>query len=181
MAKMGVGIGTGKIYVDQSLKPGLIYTLPPLVVINTGDEASDYSVTAQSRENQEQLKTAKEWFSFEPETFHLDPNQSQVVTIRLTLPVKGVKPGDYFAFLQAFPVQKTDVVGASVNIAAAAKLYFTVVPTNFFAGIYYRLISLMALYNPWSYVVLFTILAVILIMILRRFISFNIGINLKKK
>lgn len=182
MAKMGVGIvGIGKINVDQPLKPGLIYTLPSLVVANTGDEASDYSVTVQFREKQEQLKASKDWFSFEPKNFHLEPDQTQIVTIRMTLPVKGVKPGDYFAFLQAYPIQKTDVVGTSIGIAAAAKLYFTVVPVNFFAGIYYRLISLVALYNPWSYVVLYTILAAILVMILRRFISFNIGINLKKK
>lgn len=181
MAKMGVGVGTGKINVDQTLKPGLIYTLPSLVVINTGDEASDYTVTAKTREAQDQLKPDPSWFSFEPSTFYLEPNKSQIVAIKMTLPIKSVRPGDYFSFLQAFPVQATDVSGTSVNIAAAAKLYFTIAPSNFFVGVYYRIISLMKLYSPWSQVILYTILATMLVLIIRRFVSFNIGINFKKK
>ena len=181
LAKIGVGVGTGKIVVDQPMKPGLIYTLPPLVVLNTGDEASDYGVTIQHRENQEQMKPAKEWFSFEPSSFHLNPGESKVVQIKLTLPIKGARPGDYFAFLQAYPKQKAGVSGTSVNIAAAAKLYFTIVPSNFFAGIYYRIVSLLTLYSPWGYIVLVVIGATLLLGILRRFISFNIGLSVKKK
>ncbi len=41
-ARIGVGVGTGKITIDENLKPGIIYKLPPLTVVNTGDEASDY-------------------------------------------------------------------------------------------------------------------------------------------
>ena len=181
LAKIGVGVGTGKIVVDQPMKPGLIYTLPPLVVLNTGDEASDYGVTIQHRENQEQMKPAKEWFSFEPSSFYLNPGESKVVQIKLTLPIKGARPGDYFAFLQAYPKQKAGVSGTSVNIAAAAKLYFTIVPSNFFAGIYYRIVSLLTLYSPWGYIVLVVIGATLLLGILRRFISFNIGLSVKKK
>jgi hypothetical protein len=186
LARIGVGVGTGKIVVDQPLKPGLIYTLPSLMVLNTGDEPGEYGVSIEYHEGQETnpemgLKPAKEWLSFEPKKFHLEPGQAQQVQIKLSLPVKGVKPGQYFAYLEGHPVKK-DVVGqTTIGVAAAAKLYFRVAPANFFAGIYYRITSLFALYSPWSYVVLAIVVAAILIALFRRFFSFNIGISFKKK
>lgn len=181
LAKIGVGVGTGKIQIDQPLKPGLIYTLPPLTVLNTGDEPSEYGVGIQHRENQPQMIPSKEWFSFEPSQFHLEPGKMQVVQIKLTLPVSGVKPGEYFAFLQGFPVSKATAGATSVGVAAAAKLYFTVAPANFFAGIYYRAISLLKLYSPWSYVISAVVVAALLVVLLRRFFSFNFGVSLRKR
>lgn len=181
LAKIGVGMATGKIQVDQELKAGLIYTLPPITVLNTGDEPSEYGVGIQYHENQPEMRPLKEWFSFEPLNFHLEPGQSQIVQVKLTLPMTGAKPGDYFAFLQGFPVKKAMAGSTSVGVAAAAKLYFTVAPANFFIGIYYRVVSLMALFSPWSYVGSAIIIVVLAIIIFRRFFSFNIGINLKKK
>jgi hypothetical protein len=186
LARIGVGVGTGKIVVDQPLKPGLIYTLPSLMVLNTGDEPGEYGVSIEYHEGQETnpqmgLKPAKEWLSFEPEKFHLEPGQAQQVKIKLSLPVKGVKPGQYFAYLEGHPVKK-DVAGqTTIGVAAAAKLYFKVAPANFFVGLYYRIASLFALYSPWSYVVLAIVVAAILIALFRRFFSFNIGISFKKK
>jgi hypothetical protein len=186
LARIGVGVGTGKIVVDQPLKPGLIYTLPSLMVLNTGDEPGEYGVSIEYHEGQEAnpemgLKPAKEWLSFEPEKFHLEPGQAQQVQIKLSLPVKGVKPGQYFAYLEGHPVKK-DVAGqTTIGVAAAAKLYFRVAPANFFAGVYYRIVSLFALYSPWSYVVLAIVVAAILIALFRQFFSLNIGISFKKK
>ncbi len=180
-AKIGVGVGTGKIQMDQPLKPGLIYTLPSLVVINTGDEPAEYGVGIQHREKQPEKIPSKEWFSFEPLNFHLEPGQSRIVQIKLTLPVKGVEPGDYFAFLQGFPIQKIETGQASVGVAAAAKLYFTVAPSNIFVGIYYRTLSLLTLYSPWSYVILAIIIAALVVVLFRKFFSFNIGLSRKTK
>ncbi len=181
VAKIGVGVGTGVIRVDQPLKPGLIYTLPSLAVLNTGDEPYEYGVGIQYHENQPELRPPREWFSFEPSQFHLEPEQVQHVQIKLSLPVKGAEPGNYFAFLQGYPLKKTGATGTSVGIAAAAKLYFTVVPANLFAGFYYRIISLLTLYAPWSYVILTIVALAVLITVFRRYVSFNIGINIRKK
>lgn len=181
MAKIGVGVGTGKIYVDQPLKAGLIYTIPPITIINTGDEPSEYGVGIQYHENQPEMRPAKEWFGFEPLNFYLEPGQTQVVQIKLTLPVTGAKPGDYFVFLQGFPVKKAQAGSTSVGVAAASKLYFTVAPANFFIGVYYRIVSLLTFYSPWSYVVSVVVIAALLIALFRRFFSFNIGVSLKKK
>lgn len=178
-ARIGVGVGTGKIQVGEPLKPGLIYTLPSFTVFNSGDEPSEYGVGIQFHENQPEMRPLKEWFNFEPSQFYLEPGQSQVVQIKLTLPVKGVKPGDYFVFLQGFPVKKTTAGGTSVGVAAAAKLYFTVAPANFFAGIYYRIGSFFALYSPWSWVVLGMVLAAILIVLFKKHFAFQIGVKKK--
>ena len=181
LAKIGVGVGIGKIQVDQPLKSGLIYTLPDFVLVNTGDEPSEYGVQIVYHENQKEMRPAKEWFKFEPSQFYLEPGQSQLVQIKLTLPIRGAQPGDYFAFLQGRPLQKTESGMTSVGVAAATKLYFTVTPANFFVGIYYRIGSLLKLYSPWSYVVLTVIIAALLIILFRRFFSFNIGVSFKKK
>src|SRR3989338_3544623 len=181
LAKIGVGVGIGKIQVDQPLKSVLIYTLPNFVLVNTGNEPSEYGVQIVYHENQKEMRPAKEWFKFEPSQFFLEPGQSQLVQIKLTLPIRGAKPGDYFAFLQGRPLQKTESGMTSVGIAAATKLYFTVTPANFFTGVYYRVGSLLKLYSPWSYVVLTVIIAALLVVILRRFFSFNIGFSRRKK
>ena len=99
LAKIGVGVGIGKIQVDQPLKSGLIYTLPNFVLVNTGNEPSEYGVQIVYHENQKEMRPAKEWFKFEPSQFFLEPGQSQLVQIKLTLPIRSAKPGDYFAFL----------------------------------------------------------------------------------
>lgn len=165
---VGVGVGTGKIQVDKPLNPGSVYIVPPLTVINTGSEPSEYTVSIDYSGNQTQLKPNKEWFSFEPLQFALQPNQSQVVQIKMTLPIKTV-PGDYFAYLQAQPTKKTATAGsATIGVAAAAKLYFTIAPANIFQGIYYRFISIYTRYHPWDTIVLAIIFVAILILLFRK-------------
>lgn len=186
LARIGVGVGIGKIVVEQTLKPGWIYNLPSLPVLNTGDEPSEYGVSIEYHEGQENnpqmgLKPKKEWFSFEPSSFYLEPGQAQQVQIKLTLPLKGVQPGNYFAYLEAHPVKKEVSGQTSVGVAAAAKLYFKVAPANIFVGIYYRIISLFTFYSPWSYVVLAIIVIAILVYLFRKFFSVKIGVELKKK
>lgn len=174
---IGVGVGTGKIQVDQILKPGLIYTIPPLTVVNTGDEPAEYTVSIDYNSKQTELKPGKEWFSFEPLVFHLEPSVSQVVQIKLTLPVK-ITPGDYFAYVQGQPVQKTSTTGGtSIGVAAAAKLYFTVAPANIWQGIYYRFISVYSRFHPWDTI----ILAIVFVAILFRFIGKRFKFKIARK
>ena len=114
-ARIGVGVGTGKIVVDQKLKPGIIYQLPPLTVVNTGDETSEYGVGISYFQNQKQLMPDESWFIFSPETFHLDPGKVQVVDIKLNLPVNA-KPGDYFAYLEGHPAKKVKSGATSIGV-----------------------------------------------------------------
>lgn len=177
-ARIGVGVGTGKIVVEQKLKPGIIYQLPPLTVVNTGDEPSDYGVGISYFQNQKQLMPDEGWFIFSPKTFHLDPGKVQVVDIKLNLPVNA-KPGDYFAYVEGHPAKKVKSGVTSIGVAAAAKLYFTVVPANLFQAIYYKVTSFWTLYQPWTNGAAILIGIVALILLMNRFL--HIEINLKKK
>jgi len=178
-ATLGVGVGTGKIEMDKPLKPGGLYTLPSLTVINTGDEPSDYGVSVEYKGDQPKMSPPKEWFIFTPDTFHLEPGQSQVVQVQVNIPIKTV-PGDYFAYLQGAPKRVSNSAGgATIGIGAAAKLLFTIKPANIFQGLYYRTFFLITTNTPWSYVVLAIIVMAILVALFKKFFSFNVGIKRK--
>jgi len=178
LANIGVGIGSGKITLQQQLKPGGIYEIPALVVLNTGDEPSEYGLSVEFNENQAELKPMRDWFSFMPASFHLEPGQSQTVKIVLSLPVKAA-PGAYFAYLEAHPIKK-DVPGqSSVGIASAAKLYFTVMPASIFQASYYRASYFLSNYAPWTYIILGILALALIILICKRFFKFSIGISVK--
>lgn len=176
-ARIGVGVATGKIKVQDKLKPGIIYNLPALTVINTGDVPSDYEVDVTYYEKQPQLKPPNDWFIFSPQRFHLDPGKVQIINIKLNLPI-SVTPGDYFGFLEAHPIQKDTVGKTTIGIAAATKLYFTLVPANIFYGLYYKIISFWEIYAPWPQRVLTVIVLIGALLFIRKF--FNIQIGLKK-
>ena len=179
-ATLGVGVGTGKIEFEESLKPGGLYNFPSLTVINTGDEASDYGVSVEYKGDQPKMSPPKEWFIFTPATFYLEPGQSQVVQVQANIPIKTI-PGDYFAYLEGHPVRKSSSNGgATIGIGAAAKLSFTIMPANLLQGIYYRLVFIIQKYTPWSYVILVVLGMSILLAIFKKFFSFNLGISRKK-
>ena len=177
LAGVGVGVNLGKIKVDEPLKPGGIYNFPSIGVINTGDTPGDYELAVTYHQDQPELRPAQEWFSFTPSTFHLEPGQSQNVAIRLTLPVK-IKPGDYFAYLEAHPIIKAGP-GTTIGVAAATKTYFSVIPANIWQAIYWRVSSFLTMHAPWTYVVLVIILGAIIIAIFRKFFAFHIAIRKK--
>lgn len=163
--KIGVGVAPGKIMIEEELKPGGTYYLSSMSVINTGEIGSYYAINLGSQAGQEQLRPEKEWLVFSPDKFYLDTNKSQLVRITLNLPLK-TQPGEYLVFLQASPV-KENQSGASVGIAAATKLYFTVLPGNIFQAIYYKYYIP---YHPWNTIVIgIIILAIIFTFLGRKF------------
>lgn len=168
LAKVGVGVGTGKIEVSEKLKAGSTTKIPSIVVINTGDETSFYEIQIDYRDNVPEIRPAKEWFVFEPQVFELDPGEQKVVNITLKLPVKGVEPGDYFAFVSASPVKILEEGRASINVAAASRLYFSVDYTNIFQALYYRFANFYSNYHPWNTIVLVVIFLVTFIMIFKN-------------
>lgn len=176
-AGVGVGVNLGKIEIDQALKPGAIYNLPSIGVINTGDEAGEYELAITYHQDQAQLRPGKDWFSFSPASFTLEPGASQSVAVKLTLPMK-VKPGDYFCYLEAHPIIKAGP-GTTIGVAAASKTYFSVAPANIWQAIYYKLTSLMTMHAPWTYVVLAIVLGAIIIAIFKKLFVFHIGIKRK--
>lgn len=178
-AAVGVGVGTGKIFVEDKLHPGMLYELPSLAVINTGDVAADYGVGIAYHEGQEQLKPLEDWFSFKPETFHLQPGEIKNVTVTLAVPLK-VEPGEYFTYLEGFPVKAASTAGeTSISIAAAAKLYFTVEPASVLQGIYYRIKSFWIGNQPYTNIVLGIFVCLFVIKYIREHLNINISVNKK--
>lgn len=180
-SKIGVGVGTGKIEVEEKLKPGVIYDLPDLTVINTGDEASDYTVSIQHREYQEEEKPPEEWFNFNPSDFYLEPGESQVVDIDLSIPLNDAKPVKYFAFLSGSPTKKAEDGSTTIGVAAAAKLYFEVAPGNIFEAIYYRALSIYKKTLPWSNIALGTVMFLIVVGLVKRYINIDVGLKKEKR
>ena len=176
-AKIGVGVNSGKIQVDQKLKSGMIYRLPTITVINTGTEASDYEVSVAFHQRQPELRPNAGWFIFSPKRFYLEPGKTQLVEMKINLPLI-TEPGNYFAYLQASPAKKSNSSGTTIGVAAATKLYFTIVQANFFLGIYYNIASFFQVYSPWPQ--RFTIILVFIIILLLAKKFLNIQINLKK-
>lgn len=180
LARLGVGIGTGKIEVQDILKPGIIYSLPPFAVLNTGDQPSDYAVLVAYHQNQPELRPAREWFTFDPPQFHLEPGKVQMVQTKLYLPIK-TPPGKYFAYVEGHPVQKGNSGDTVVGIAAASKLYFTVAPANLILGVYYRVLSYWKAYQPWSNRVLGLLALIIIAIVFRRFFKIEIKGTVKSE
>src|SRR3989344_4994911 len=87
-ARIGVGVGLGKVDMEKPFEPGGIYEIPSIPVINTGDETSEYEVGIEYHQDQPQLLPAREWFKFEPAKFTLKPGEVGLVKISLTLPIK---------------------------------------------------------------------------------------------
>jgi len=176
LAKVGVGVGTGKITVDEPLMPGGTYKISSMSVLNTGDEASTYSVDVTYLHGQTELRIPEEWVVFTPETFYLNPQESKLVGVALNIPLDA-EPGDYFCFLEAHPV--TEGEGFRIGVAAATKLYFTVKPANIVSAFAYKLSSGMAATAPTSYIALIAVLIIAAVMVLRKHVS--IEVRRKKK
>ena len=179
LASVGVGVGLGKIQVDEILKQGMKYNLPPLTVLNTGDVPGEYTIGVAYHQDQPELLPPEEWFTFTPLVFHLDPGDGQTVKMEITLPIKDIIPGDYFAYIEGMPIQNLDTGESVIGIAAATKLYFTVAPSNIFEGIYYRVLSLYNQYRPYSTALLVFIGVLILYFLFKRF--FQLDLTIKKK
>ena len=178
LANVGVGVGLGKIQIDETLKSGGIYKLPSIPVINTGDEAGDYEMEVTFQQEQTELRPDAKWFNFSPSTFHLAGGQSQTVEVSLVLPTNAAA-GKYFAYLEAHPV-KSGASGVSVGIAAATKLNFTLEAGTVLGAFTQRVKSVLTAYSPYSFVSLGIITLVILISAFRTFFSFSFAIKRKK-
>lgn len=177
--RVGVGVTTGRITVDETLKAGGVYYLPAVGVVNTGDIAAHYTISITFDADQKQLRPNAGWFVFSPSQFYLEPGKSQAVKPMLTLPIR-TSPGDYFAYLEVAPARE-EGPGTQIGVAAATRLYFAVAPANIFQGMYYRTLFFISKYAPWTYVALVLIALAVLIAILKRFISFNVKLRSKDK
>lgn len=150
LGQIGVGVSLGRIVVDDPLRPGGIYRLPSVAVINTGEERSTYEMALTYHQGQKQRRPPREWVSFAPKSFTLEPGESQLVSITLSIPANAW-PGEYFAYLEAGVVAEQG--GFAVGVAAATKLYFSVQAATRLAALSARVSSLVEINAPYSYII----------------------------
>ncbi len=175
--EVGVGVGLGKVHVSQPLSPGGIYHLPDLPVVNTGEVAGTYQVQANLNPKGTATRSLGEgWFEFQPDTFPLEPDQSQLVKVTLTLPLT-VPDGDYLAYLEASTVQNPEK-GIAIGPAAATKLYFRVKSGTVLGAIRNRIITFI-LTRPEIYLLLAAFLLLEALFILRR--HWRVRVEVKAK
>jgi hypothetical protein len=160
------GVDLAEIRVDETLRPGEVYQLPSVGVLNTGDQAGSYEATIAHVGGQAELAPSADWFLFEPQSFDLEPGTSTRVAIGLHLPV-GAREGDYSVLIEVHPV--IGAGGATVRgEGAATKLHFSVKQTD--GGFFER----MALH---VYVGLGLLATVMLAWLIRRFFPFRLTLE----
>jgi hypothetical protein len=166
------------VQIREPLKPGGIYELPDLPVINTGKVDGTYQVRAEHvrRTPQARSNSVVNWFSFRPQTFPLAPDQSRLVSVTLTLPLSTLE-GDYLFYLEASPVQNPKK-GVAIGPAAATKLYFSVQSGSVLGALRTRLITFI-LNRPEIYLLLAVLLLLEAFFILRRHFRFHIEARAK--
>jgi len=175
---IGVGVGTGRIVLDEPVKPSLTYELPTIAVFNNGDVESEYQMTVQYNEVQDELKPPASWITFSPTTFFLEPGKAQQVEITLQ-PEYNAKPGKYFAYLEASPLKKDETGQSSVSVAAATKFHFEVIPANFIMRIYYALLAFWVTYKIYIIPILIILAIILLVLLIKKYL--NIEVKRKKQ
>ncbi len=172
-ATIGVGVGTGKIRLDEPVKPSLSYNLPSISVFNNGEVESDYEVGVEYNETQPEQKPAAKWFTFSPQRFTLSPGKSQQVNVTLK-PEYSAKPGDYFAYLEARPIKKDENGTTAIKIAAATKLNFKVIPANTWQRIYYVLLDFWNKHKPQIIVIGGAVLIGVIVVLNKKFLKIEV-------
>jgi hypothetical protein len=126
MADRGVGVTVGRIDVNTRVRPGGQYALPSIGILNTGDQADDYTLGLTYLTNQPQMRPDAKWVAFSPTTIRIPAGESRTVEVSLNIP-SGADPGEYFALLEA----SVGNAGTDSTLAGAAtKLTFTVGPSS---------------------------------------------------
>lgn len=128
LASFGVGLSAPRRYELGKIKPNEEIHLGQVAVFNMGDEYGCYKMGVSSLTDQPEKRVPKEWVTYTPEEFCLDPydptRDYQLVAIDVkVIPKirldKGLK-GDYFSFLEACTYQ------GSFGACAATKLFFSI-------------------------------------------------------
>ena len=175
-ADVGVGVSLGNIKVEDALTPGGHYRLPTLSVLNTGSEPSQFEVVVSFAADQREKRPPQDWFAFTPQRFPLAPSEAQAVAISLDLPASA-GPGAYFAFLEAHPIAERQ--GVSIGVAAATKLSFSIRPANVLQAWLFRLSQLIDESQPWSSAVAVTVLAVLAVRLVARYV--RVGLRIERR
>ncbi|MCG2685915.1 hypothetical protein L6258_00925, partial [Candidatus Parcubacteria bacterium] len=173
-ARVGAGIGIGRIRIGQELTPGGIYPLPKIPVVNTGTEGGTYEMGLSYLEGQGEVRPDETWVEFEPRRLHLEAGEMRHIEASLRLPTNA-RPGDYFSLLEVRRVPPEGKV--RVGPAAAAKFYFSVRASSVLGAYRARFLTFIET-NSIIYLILAVFLLIEAGLILRR--HFRIKVEVRR-
>ncbi len=120
-ADIGAGVGADPITLPQPALPGREYSMPPVLVVNTGTEPSRYAVLVQRIRSGEQESIPKEWVQFGKNDFTLGPKESTTVPVKVSIP-KDAKPGEYYTNIVVGTLAEGPAGGTALGARAATDL-----------------------------------------------------------
>lgn len=136
-ASIGVGIQVGPVRLAGIAHAGQTYDLPPVYVVNTGTEPETVSLEVKRLSKGTGRDVPKSWFKPGQSDVHLDAKQSATIPVQLVVPADA-KPGRYFSDVVAHGSASIEAGQATLGVAAATKLQFTVgkaVPAGFWSSL----------------------------------------------
>jgi len=136
-ASIGVGIQVGPVRLAGIAHAGQTYDLPPVYVVNTGTEPETVRLEVQRLSRGTGRDVPKSWFKPGQTDVHLDPKQSATIPVQLVVPADATL-GPYFSDVVAHGSASIEAGQATLGVAAATKLQFTVgkaVPAGFWSSL----------------------------------------------
>jgi len=124
-ATLGTAVGANPITLKEPAVPGRSYELPSFFVINSGDEASYYSVRVERLSQGAGRPVPPGWVRIGRNHFPLNPQESMQVPLTLTVP-RDAAAGDYLSNLIASTEPPDRRSGVALGAAAATRLEFQV-------------------------------------------------------
>jgi len=134
---IGVGIQVGPVRLAGIAHAGQTYDLPPVYVVNTGTEPETVRLEVQRLSRGTGRDVPKSWFKPGQTDVHLDPKQSATIPVQLVVPADATL-GPYFSDVVAHGSASIEAGQATLGVAAATKLQFTVgkaVPAGFWSSL----------------------------------------------
>lgn len=136
-ASIGVGIQVGPVRLAGIAHAGQTYDLPPVYVVNTGTEPETVSLEVKRLSKGTGRDVPTSWFKPGQSDVHLDAKESATIPVQLVVPADA-KPGRYFSDVVAHGSASIEAGQATLGVAAATKLQFTVgkaVPAGFWSSL----------------------------------------------
>jgi hypothetical protein len=124
-ASVGVGIQPGPVRLSGAAHPGNSYSLPAVLVVNTGTFDESVAVKVERISAGTGRTVPSSWVQASDASVRLAPNQSARVPLQLEVPASA-KPGRYFSDVVVTAGSPSSAGGAGFAAGAATDLEFTV-------------------------------------------------------
>jgi hypothetical protein len=157
-ASIGVGIQAGPVRLGGVAEPGRTYDLPPVYVVDTGTEPESVRLVVKRLSHGPGRDVPPSWIQVSGPDVKLTAHQSARIPVQLVVP-SDAKPGPYLSDVVVHGSAGLSAGQATLAVAAATKLQFTVGDDPAPAGLLSNLTASLA----WVAALLALIVAAVLV------------------